>query len=334
MKKLIALACFACALWLASCSNDFEVAAPWKDIPVVYGLLNIDDAVHYIRVERAFLDPERDAFEIARIPDSIYYTNAVVKLLKVNTGQEFTLGRVDGNLVGLPRDSGVFAESPNWLYRIDSTQLSLSKGDSIQIMIDRGNGLPLVTAGCSVIERGVQRTPKAVDGNFLFPYNLPVSIKWSASANAKIYDISFIIKYAEYLNTPIPVPVEKSIEWIWGKGIRPQLNGNSYEVVRENGAEFYQLLKANIPVNPGMVRVFLGIDIVIIGGGSALERYVTIASANSGITGSQEIPIYSNLSEGRGVFSSINYLITEDVLLHNTSRDSLRLGIYTKDLNF
>lgn len=64
MKKLLLLLPFG--LFLSACANDFDVTAPWKEIPVVYGILSPQDSAHYIRVEKAFVDPEKSALEIAR----------------------------------------------------------------------------------------------------------------------------------------------------------------------------------------------------------------------------------------------------------------------------
>ncbi len=332
MKKLL-FPCVLAAIFLTSCSNDFEVAAPWKDIPIVYGLLDIGDTAHYVRVERAFLDPNADAFQIAQIPDSIYYSNAIVQLEKVNTGEFFTLQKVDGNLEGYPRQPGPFATSPNWLYKIDSLSLDLREGDSIVIHIDRGNGLPVVTAGTSILGKGRLRIPIPDKPSLSFDYNLPTTITWSASPNARIFDVILLIHYAEYpLNDPNQV-VQKTVEWKWGQGIRFPFVQSDYSI-KKQGLEFFQVMANNIPEDPNMKRIFDHIEIRIIQGGFALERYVNVALANTGITASQDIPIYTNLSEGRGVFSSVSHLVIDNVNLNSTTRDSLRFGQYTKKLNF
>ena len=68
-----------------SCSNDFDLVDTWKDIPIVYGLLNVNDSVQYIRVEKAFLDEETSALVIAQEPDSLYYGNISVELEERNS---------------------------------------------------------------------------------------------------------------------------------------------------------------------------------------------------------------------------------------------------------
>ena len=41
---------------VSSCSKDFKIDAPYKDITIVYGLLNISDTAHYVIIHKAFLD--------------------------------------------------------------------------------------------------------------------------------------------------------------------------------------------------------------------------------------------------------------------------------------
>ena len=150
MKNNLLFALFIFSMFWSACSNDFDVTAPWRDIPVVYGLLNADEDVHFIRLEKAFLDPENSALSIAQVADSLYYENAIVQLERVSNGEIFTytLQRVDGDAPGVnqPRDLGIFATSPNWLYKIDADQINLVPGETIKLIVDRGNGLPLVTA--------------------------------------------------------------------------------------------------------------------------------------------------------------------------------------------
>jgi hypothetical protein len=330
MKKQFA-PLLAATLLALSCSNDFEVAAPWQDIPVVYGLLNIQDGDHFVRIEKAFLDPDANALDVAQIPDSIYYDNITVRLQRLSNGATYELQRVDGNLLGIPREEGVFANSPNWLYTVDSAEIKLKAGERIRLIIERGDGLPEVTAETDLLDKGKLRTPNpTTSNNFNFDYNIDSDISWSSDAKAKIFDVTCYIKFAEISGGQVE---EKVLEWVWNRGLRND-NNRPELVVSVSGREFYEFMRGNIEVKPGVSRVFQGIDVVIVGGGEELEKYINVAQSNTGITGSQEIPTYTNLSEGRGVFSSVSRLVAKNVLLTQRTRDSLANGIITRDLNF
>lgn len=317
-------------LW-ASCSNDFEVTAPWKDIPVVYGLLNVDDDVHFIRVEKAFLDPDGNALDIAKIADSLYYADAVVKLERVSNGQVFTLTRVNGEDIGFPRDPGIFATSPNWIYRIPDSQINLQPGETIKFILERGNGLPLDTALTVLQGPMIKRTPGG--NNFNFRTGNLTTMGWSASNQAKIFDAKLVIHYAEYPKDNPSAVVQKSFDWIWTKGRSYSSTETEYKVTKM-GEEFFETMAGNIANDPNMRRIFIDMDMEVVAGGEELEKYINVAVANSGITGSQELPSYSNLSEGQGVFSTISMLRSSGLLLTASTRDSLANGSITKHLNF
>ena len=52
---------FLVVLFFSSCETDVVLEGEWKDIPVVYAFLSIQDTAHYVRVEKAFLQPGGDA---------------------------------------------------------------------------------------------------------------------------------------------------------------------------------------------------------------------------------------------------------------------------------
>ena len=57
MKILTRFICFLLlAGFLNSCSEDFQLTEPYKDIPVIYGLLNRADTAHYIRIHKTLVN--------------------------------------------------------------------------------------------------------------------------------------------------------------------------------------------------------------------------------------------------------------------------------------
>lgn len=66
MKRIKGLV-LLCLLGSLSCSEDFQLTEPWKDIPVVYGFINVRDTAQYVRVERLFVDENIPASQIAKM---------------------------------------------------------------------------------------------------------------------------------------------------------------------------------------------------------------------------------------------------------------------------
>ena len=58
--KYFSLGIFLLSLF-SSCSNELELNAPYKNIPVIYGVLSVKDTSHYIRIQKVFTNPSGDA---------------------------------------------------------------------------------------------------------------------------------------------------------------------------------------------------------------------------------------------------------------------------------
>src|SRR5687768_6827809 len=63
---------FVVVLFFASCKNDLELTAPYKEIPTIYAVLNPQDPVQTIRINKVFLG-EGDANVMAKVHDSVNY---------------------------------------------------------------------------------------------------------------------------------------------------------------------------------------------------------------------------------------------------------------------
>jgi hypothetical protein len=149
MKHIILPFAIVLSLLLSvGCSTKFKVAAPYKNITVVYAYLDAQDTAHYIRIQKAFLDENKTALSMAQTADSNFYSNISVRIERYSVSgngpryDTIHLNRVDLTAEGYPKQSGVFfntpnyaykftnALDPNYLYRIKVTNLSTGEIDS------------------------------------------------------------------------------------------------------------------------------------------------------------------------------------------------------------
>ena len=66
---------------------------------------------------------------------------------------------------------------------------------------------------------------------------------------------------------------------------------------------FFQFIGGNVPATPN-VKKFESIEMVITAAGQEMADFLQVSQANLGITSTAQVPSYSNLSEGKGIFSS------------------------------
>ncbi len=308
---------------IASCDNMLDLVEDYKDIPIVYGLLSSTDTAQYFRVEKAFLSSNTSALEIAQNPDSLYYDNATVSIVRSSTGEEFVLHRVDGNTEGYVRDQGVFAQAPNYLYKIHTTDLNLQDEVNYEFRLKRDETSPLVTVDATLVGPPTLRRPTE-NGTLGFVYQGDTEFSWLSSPSGKVFDVTVKINYSEIKDA---VLVDKSLYW------KVATNVEEKEVF-VNGVNFYSFMASSLNEDPNIIRVLKNADVILDSGGIDVLRYVQVGQANLGITSSQDIPIYSNLSEGRGLFSSKHRFVKPGIPFTELTQDSLSNGIFTKHLNF
>lgn len=337
MKKLLYFLLFGTVL--SACSNDFEVTAPWKEVPVAYAILSPRDTAHYVRVEKAFLDPNRNALEIAQIADSLYYPeNAItVYLEKISTHERVQLHRVDGNLEGHIRTEGTFADQPNWLYKVKNWPLT--PGDDYGLIIERADGKPNITAQTTIPKDFIIITPDPTNivRPMTFAYSQTTSVAWRTDENGVYFNVFLTIPYRE--EAPDGTLLSRdTLVWKAADNVERSSTPTGQDVYRGateiSGSQFFRFLADNIPATATNFRYFEKGSIRLEGGGKEIKEFNITASANSGLTGAEIYPVYTNLSEGFGIFTAKNQFQMNNIQITQQTVDSLKLNPLTQGLKF
>jgi hypothetical protein len=307
------------------CSNEFEVAAPWKEIPVTYSILSAKDSFQYVRVEKAFLSQKQGANEVAQIADSLYYPeNAIsVTLVKVVGNKIYNLTRVDGNLEGFPRKTGIFASSPNWLYKAKTFGAdSLLPGAEYKIVIKKTNDTKEYFGSTKVPGKFKYQTSPTVN-LFLTEIGIDTGgvakLDFRCDVNAVYFNANMIVRYKEVDPTTGAFLFRKEIIWNMGKNVKRKPNplgaGDVYGGVISSPS-FFRFLSDNLQPT-GNYRYFDDFTLTLEGGGNEIELFLETLSANAGITGAEVVPSYTNMSEGFGIVTSKSKLVTNRVRIFN-----------------
>lgn len=313
-QSALALVMMFGAMSLPSCANEVDVIGEWKEIPIVYGILRTQDTATYIRIEKAYLPPSTDARQVAQNPDSLYFADGDIEVKLYQNGTEFaTLQRVDGNLEGYVRDSGVFAQSPNILYK---TRRPLTNNATYRLEIRSNRTGETYNATTETINNSnvLITTPTAarpVRWSF-FDANTHVlngvKFDWREPDNADIYDLVIDFKYSEFevddFDQEIAgTRVDKVLRW---KPITSYIPDGV--VQREiSGESFYRFIARSLAPVDGtrLRRCATNMDVFLTMGGEDLALYIKARGANSGVVGGLfPVEPYSNIENGYGIFSS------------------------------
>lgn len=321
-------------LLIFGCSTDFPVTTGWKDVTIVYGLLDASDTAQYIKINKAYLDPQTNALQLAQIPDSIYYDELDVRLEEISNGQtvkSIPLTRVDGNLEGYVKDSGIFAQSPNYLYK---TTEALNTASTYRLIITQPDNGKQTTSTTPVIDNfSVIRPTPQIKLNLLpgFKYN----ISWISARDGKIYALVMRLHYTEYRFSDPAYEATKYADWVLFTSQRSLNTDGGLNMDFDLDADlFYTWLRSAIPEDDDAYRRIGHADFLFSVGGEALDTYKQVFLAQQGLTSGQSLPTYTNIQNGLGLFSTRYYKTVSGIPFENRTIDSIACRPQTKHLNF
>lgn len=323
------------SLIFQSCSTDFEVNAEWKDIPIVYCLLNQNDAVHYVKVGKAFLGPE-DAYTMAMRADSLYYDSVNVVL------EEYVNSKLTKSIILIkttdilkdsvntfhPNENPIFAYNRNILYK---TNQALKSNALYKLNITIPKSGKNVTSSTALINGFVGSTLPRYIG--FSNYESPFEIKWNTVANAKLYEVTLRFHYFE-VNKLTDEIKHYSLDWVQPSKTSEGSLGGEEIILSINSLSFFNFLTSRLKTNNDVKRVVneKGIDFIYVVGGDDLYTYIEVNKPSNGLI--QEKPAFTNIENGIGLFSSRYNIEKLGYELSQKTIDSISSGIYTKHLNF
>lgn len=315
MKKLfLSLSLLACLAFFNACSTDVELYADYKDIPVVYGLIDATADTNFVRINRAFSssnDNPINAYEVALIADSCNYPgklDARIIEYKLGFGNQYS---PTGNVFVLDtmtihdKDTGIFYAPHQKVYYTTKTfrqdtenarykyRLAIYKGnDTItsETGVVGGENFRILTGMTSFVPDSTANTAK---------------ISFKSANNTAFYDVKMYFNYREKRGA---TEVNKQVKWDFGTKSVDELyyddQQKCYYVTYGMNSLFNLLERAIGSDTIGVTRYFdeEPIEIIIAAGGEELYNYIQINAQAGGL--SQSIPDYTNINGGYGVFSS------------------------------
>ena len=291
---------FLFIILFSSCETDFDVNAQWEDVTIVYGLIdpNIEDQL--IKINKAFLG-QGDALQMASIADSSNYnpSDLHVKIHRIRQqafNQYDTLSSVTLNDTILDKDDGLFSTDNNIIYTFKKPSSFYNTNSLYALEIINLISGHKVTSQTEIINTF---SFESLNPSFewgLYNGDLPDSLKfrtknieWQPSTNGVIYQLDIVINYIEN-NDTINLP--------WSQPLVEYTSGNMSLKIK--GDQFFQFLTTNLTNNTP--KQFLNLDLVMTIGSDDLKTYINVNKPFSGIV--QERPVFSNINNGVGLFSS------------------------------
>ncbi|MFH0759989.1 MAG: hypothetical protein V2A67_00625 [Bacteroidota bacterium] len=326
MKKLCFIGLVAVLLLAGSysCSTDIDINADNLETPIVYCILNTSDSVQYVRLQKTYLI-DQAALEYPPHPDSMVFPGEIV----------VTMERLQNDVVletyrflpttEITKDSGFFPTEKHVLYKANAVIKANSK---YRLYIYLGSKEKVVYAQTSSLGKLTVVDPMNLPVRLISLYNgCNYTCRWEPVEDAGLYQVVVKFRYSETRNG---ITTSKHINWSQDY-ITP---GTSEEYLSKDisGARLAHILDENLMSEAGIVRTVEGVDFQVMTGAIELKYYMESTAPTEGAL--MEKPVYTNIINGLGVFSTISEVDVNGLFLSGVSIDSIAYGQYTRDLGF
>ncbi|MBK8488239.1 MAG: DUF4249 family protein [Bacteroidetes bacterium] len=322
--------------FLFSCDNTIDIDADFTEQMYVYGLLDDSDSMQYIRIQKSFLQSGVSPYDLVGDYQNIYYQpdeiSVEVEEWKDNILlRSWNLEVINGDTIGILKDKGLFASSPNILYRFNA---QLDKYAQYKfIAVNNITGL-ITTAETKLVDSFAVLFPTVSIPGFDFTDAGEIYYLCRYAVNARLYDLKMRLYYQE-VNIESGEATDEYIDWtIFKNIIGDNMLGTGIIAYGINANAFYNFVAAVLEPNAEVTREFQKIIYTFYAGGEEMYLHYINLMANINITSQYAFSMYSNIENGNGLFSSIYTRELPDMIISAESIDTLACGRLTGNLGF
>lgn len=315
MKNIARMLCLLAAVAaLGSCNTHVDLYGDYEDITVVYGLLDKNADTNYVKITKAFLGPG-NAHELAQNYDSSNYDYKLNAELREYIGNTLIATYALDTVTLRDKEEGLFY-SPN--QKVYYTTASLNKDFKYQIFVLKDNG-DTVFASTKIVDDVKLKQPSVLIGLT----SSSGSIQWYPAQNATFYEVWLVFHWKEVFPTDIFDTIYREMRW--KLGVQNQAT-SEYISLSYTPSNFFSRLESELDLDALNVKRVAGkVDLVFMSAGEELYNYMNVGSGGL----STDVPEYTNISGGTGLFSSRNKTV-KTLSLNNLTLNNL----YNRDWGF
>ncbi len=315
-----------------ACKTDVDVIAPYRETAVIYGLLDVSQAVQYIKINKVFLG-QGDAYVMAQNPDSSNFNpDDMSILLEKYSGTNFLGNIILKDTVLSSGQTGNFSKENNIIYY--TTEL-IESDLTYKLKVENKKTGYKAESSTNVI-----KNIQLESGSSLYSffgtnnkYTTNNTMRWTTQTNGKIYALTFRFHYKEFKN--VNDTVFKYIDWSFSPQYASNTVGGAEMEKKINGEDFYTFLKtvkSQYFSDNTMKRIGWRGQIFVTAAGEDFQIYKDLNAPYS--SNFQEKPIYTNIVNGIGIFSTRTTTYGDLKPFSPFSLTELADGKYTNDLGF
>lgn len=287
-------------LLFSACEVEFSPNAEWKDIPVVYCLVDQDDDTTFVRVQRAYLS-EDNIFSYGTISDSINYPVGSISVALLSYSNGNLQDSFAFQCMYRDHDSGSFAYQAQPIYYCP-TRGRLREGDTYILsvrntadssLLARSKPINLIRKTESVLI--TKPTVNYIGGGGLYFNDAAGNssnychIKWNSLQNARRYQPMIRFYYEEndstrYIDLLCPSTTSRSNEIYYSRD------------------QFLADIQAKLQGDTCRKHYLGRVDLFLTACSEELNAYLFMAQQSTILD--QATQVYNNIEGGVGIFAA------------------------------
>lgn len=301
-------------LMLGCKQKTLDIYEPYKDVTIIYGLLNPADSIQYVKIYKGFLGTG-DANDYAQIPDSIYYPTQDVRVSLVSykltsTGLKDSLETIvlKDTLLPTMSDNGTFTAKKNLIYY---TKKAISGNSRVYKLVMKNLKTNKEVIGeTNMIDLGASNTnfvPKArIFGTQLIMFDelgksRNLSIAFSRGANGNLFNLVMRINYIEYKQFDRADSVLKYIDYPFDQ-TKSSENVITFSITGSQILNFIKSRYSTTFKDKTYSRTMRNANFYLSVAAEDLTTYMELNSPRASYL--LDKPIYTNITNGYGIFAN------------------------------
>lgn len=274
-------------LFCSACETDPVIYIDSQAIPVIYGIFDKQDSIHYLKIGRSF-GALHDPMESAQVYDSLFFKDMEVEVMMTSQGNPVGYPVQLEKVTEIPKDAGIFHFPGQELYRFEN---NLSEGLMVTVMVP---GLPTAHAEVTLVDMALLSTPKKAQQYIYLVPTSPLRIHWHGNAWNEI-DVAF--EFIEDMGDSI-----FRTKWVHIQNINYfDSPHGKYREMKITYDEFIREVLLQVPPDESVKTIFLGyITLTIHGGDHNMVNYKKYLNGYTDFNVNE----FSNIVNGIGLVAS------------------------------
>jgi hypothetical protein len=327
------------ALFAFSCEVDFNPNTNANPIPVVYGIINPDDSLYYIRLTKTF-QCTGNTSQCAKQPTVQFFDHPTVEFELLSYNNKLLNRGFLTPMVVPAKESGFFSQEPNMVYGISQKNFEFENDGQLGNLDATQLILKIKTTETSYLTYSKVDITKPVSIQLPRPkqhYNFALfdprmeNVKWLGTTN-QFHTVIFRIGYAEHLKDSVRndfAEVQFNVD-----PLDPTLSGWDLYEFPIDGQDFLRKLKLwfRDKKEPAGLdyRKITSLDILVVSINDEYRLYMNALKRDANV----DIGAPSNITNGIGLFC-VKYIATSPGHTFNfKTMDSIANSQLTKHLRF